>query len=221
MIDDLTGRGVDEPYRIFTSRAEYRLLLREDNADDRMIDEALRTGLISDERAAFVKKNSARVKESVLKLTQTVLTPSDATNAKLTENGFKEIKKTTTLLDLLKRESAELKKLIAFAPWVSELSAKVSAKIEVDIKYAGYLARQEAQAKRLAEVEKIQIPGKMKFFNIPGLRGEIIEKLEAAKPSTLGQVSRIPGITPSAVEILRVYILKFNNSNKKGSFISE
>ena len=208
MIDDLTGTGVDEPYRMFTSRAEYRLLLREDNADERLFNEAVRTGLIDARNAAKTQAIITRIDDSVSRLQSTMLTPSLETNQRLTDCGLSKISKPVSLLDLVRREGGQLKKLLPVAPWLGELDAKTVTRLEVKIKYAGYLGRQEAQARRLAEVDSVKFPDDMSFKGIPGLRGEIIEKLSQSRPATLGQASRLPGVTPAAVEILRVYIAR-------------
>jgi tRNA uridine 5-carboxymethylaminomethyl modification enzyme len=209
MIDDLTGTGVDEPYRMFTSRAEYRLLLREDNADERLFEEGVRTGLIGGDVAARTRASLERMREAVSRLQETVLTPTGETNRRLKDAGLAEIKKPINIFNLIRREGSQLEKLFPIAPWLSELDENTTTRLEVKIRYEGYLGRQEAQAKRLAEVDIIRFPSGMCFEGIPGLRGEIIEKLNRSRPATLGQASRIPGITPAAVEILRVFILRY------------
>ncbi|MBN2340357.1 MAG: tRNA uridine-5-carboxymethylaminomethyl(34) synthesis enzyme MnmG [Deltaproteobacteria bacterium] len=217
MIDDLTGTGVDEPYRMFTSRAEYRLLLREDNADERLLNEALRSGLISYAQATKTRQTLTRMDDALNRLQQTVLTPNSETNQRLNDAGLSEIKKPTRLLDLVRRESNNLARVAPVAPWVAEIDDKTATRLEVKIKYEGYLARQEAQAKRLHEIDTIHLPGEMNYDGIPGLRGEIIEKLKRSRPATLGQVSRIPGVTPAAVEILRVYIQRHNQQRAQAA----
>ncbi|MBN2529755.1 MAG: tRNA uridine-5-carboxymethylaminomethyl(34) synthesis enzyme MnmG [Deltaproteobacteria bacterium] len=213
MVDDLTGTGVDEPYRMFTSRAEYRLLLREDNADERLFEEATRTGLINTATAAKTRAEMDRVQNTLDRLQNTVFTPGAQTNLRLKEAGLTELKKPVTLIDLVRREGCRLENVFTIAPWLAELDEKATTRLEVKIKYEGYLRRQETQAKRLAEVDSIRFPGGMTFDGIPGLRGEIIEKLNFSRPATLGQASRIPGITPAAIEILRVYIQRHHQGN--------
>jgi len=205
MIDDLTGTGVDEPYRMFTSRAEYRLLLREDNADERLLAEGLRAGLIDETAARRVRQVTDAVKAAGDRLRETVVTPSSANNATLREAGLDEVKKPSSLLDLARREGCALARLLPLAPWLGELDDRTRTRLEVDIRYEGYLGRQEAQAKRLGEMDTVKFPPQMVFRGISGLRGEVVEKLEQLRPATLGQASRIPGITPAAIEILRVY----------------
>lgn len=213
MIDDLTGTGVDEPYRMFTSRAEYRLLLREDNANERLVHEAVRTGLIDKTSADEIKRSLEKMASFVNRLQKATLTPTAETNQRLKDAGLTEIKKPTSLFDLARRENNDLKKMISIAPFLDEIDAATATKMEVKIRYEGYLGRQEAQAKRLLEIDTIKLPADMTYDNIPGLRGEIVEKLKRSRPSTLGQVSRIPGVTPAAVEILRVYISRHKQAN--------
>lgn len=205
MIDDLTGRGVDEPYRMFTSRAEYRLLLREDNADERLVDEGERTGLIGARVAKEVRSRSRDVEEIGKRLEKTVLTPTKASNAALDDLGLTRIKKPTSLYDLMRRDGVRIEDLAHFAPWIMDQPAAALASVEVVIKYSGYLGRQQAQAARLSDVDSVRLPPDMDYHAIPGLRGEAVEKLSATRPSTLGQVSRIPGITTATIEILRVF----------------
>jgi tRNA uridine 5-carboxymethylaminomethyl modification enzyme len=205
MVDDLTTLGVDEPYRMFTSRAEYRLLLREDNADERLVDEGIRTGLLDAKRADNIIKKLKTVKEASERLDGFLLTPSAVINAKLKDVGLPVITKPISLLDLLRRDGVRLTDLRVMAPWVQELPEAVRARIEVDVKYEGYLGPQKTQAEQLRNMEQVRLPEGIDFGNIPGLRGEAVEKLSRVKPATLGQASRIPGITPSAVQILHLW----------------
>jgi tRNA uridine 5-carboxymethylaminomethyl modification enzyme len=205
MIDDLTGNGVDEPYRMFTSRSEYRLLLREDNADERMLEAGRRTGLIPDSRAQRVEQHLEAMQASLRRLSETMVSPSRETNNRLRELGLLEIRKPLSLLELVRREDNDLTRLFSIAPWLADLDMRTRTRLEVTIKYQGYLGRQEAQARRLLEIDTIRFPSGMTFDGIPGLRTEILDKLKRCRPATLGQASRIPGMTPAALEILRVY----------------
>ncbi|MCK9523393.1 MAG: tRNA uridine-5-carboxymethylaminomethyl(34) synthesis enzyme MnmG [Proteobacteria bacterium] len=205
MIDDLTGRGVDEPYRMFTSRAEFRLLLREDNADERLFDVAVRVGLLGDAqiRATQERLTALRAARDVL---QTVsLTPAQRTNDRLRDLGLPALVKPQRLGEYLHREGVTMAQALSLAPELGALSPELQRRLEIDIKYAGYLARQQNQAQRLQAADKEWLPPQMDYSGIPGLREELQEKLQHASPATLGQASRIPGMTPAAVEILRVY----------------
>jgi tRNA uridine 5-carboxymethylaminomethyl modification enzyme len=207
MIDDLTTRGVDEPYRMFTARAEYRLLLREDNAQERLLDAARSTGLIDPDRAETVARQQEFVGNLCERLRRERLNPSNQTNSRLRELGLPEVAKPTPLADLLRRSGVRLVDLIPVASWLDGLREEVVSKIEVEIKYGGYLEREESQARALAWIENTSLPTDLDYRCLAGLRGEIVEKLVALRPSTLGQASRIPGMTPAALQILHVHVL--------------
>lgn len=212
MIDDLTGRGVDEPYRMFTSRAEHRLLLREDNAGARLVDEGERTGLLGADRIREVRARVAAVDAALERLHATVVAPSAVTLAALAALGVGAIKKPTSLVDLARRPGARLEDLRALAPWLAELSPEAKAGLEVDIKYEGYVRRQEALAEKLAAMDEIALPADIDYATLPGLRAEAVEKLSRIRPATLGQASRIPGLTPAVVEILHVWCRRAERS---------
>jgi tRNA uridine 5-carboxymethylaminomethyl modification enzyme len=205
MIDDLTGRGVDEPYRMFTSRAEHRLLLREDNADERLVAEALRAGLVSAERGRAVRDGVAAAAGARRRLEETAIAPSAEVLARLAELGLAPIKKPISLAELARRDGVRLEDLCRFAPWLDEVAPATRARLEVDVKYEGYVRRQEALAAKLAAMDAVKLPAGIDYAEIPGLRAEAIEKLSRVRPATLGQVSRIPGVTPAVVEILHVW----------------
>ncbi len=210
MIDDLTGKGVDEPYRMFTSRAEYRLLLREDNADERLVREGLRCGLTDPAVGERVTAKTAAVKSTLERLSKSALNPSKDTNARLSDLGLPSIQKPTSLFDLLRRNEVQLNGLLPLAPWLDTLPRDVAARVEVDIKYEGYLDRQQAQAEKLRSFEHVKIPAGISLDSIPGLRPELAEKIAKAKPATLGQASRIPGVTPAALQLLHVVCERFD-----------
>jgi tRNA uridine 5-carboxymethylaminomethyl modification enzyme len=204
MIDDLTSKGVDEPYRMFTSRAEYRLLLREDNAQDRLVDEGLRCRLTDPEMGARVQKKMRAVSEALERLQCTPVNPSGETNNRLRDLGLPEVTKPSSLFDLLRRHEVQLAALSPLAPWIGSLEREVAARVEVDVKYDGYVEKQRVQAEKLRSFENISIPADLCLEGIPGLRPELVQKLTKAKPATLGQASRIPGVTPSAIQLLHV-----------------
>ncbi len=211
MVDDLTTIGVDEPYRMFTSRAEYRLLLREDNADERLLELGLKTGLIDPARASVIKEKLALLQTATDALQGIRLTPTVQTNATLREIGLPQIKQPTRLYDFLRRGDVRLMDLVPFAPDVSALPEAVKARIEVDVKYRGYLERQRSQAEQLRRVDQVSLPPRLDFTAIPGLKAEIVEKLSAARPATLGQARRMPGITPAALQILHLWCERRSN----------
>jgi len=215
MIDDLTGRGVDEPYRMFTSRAEHRLLLREDNAGQRLVGEGRRTGLLSAERARGIEARIAAVSAARERLLSAVVAPSAEVLSALAALGVGPIKKPTSLVDLARRDGVRLPDLCAFAPWLAELAPEAKAGLEVDLKYEGYVRRQEALAAKLATMDEIALPADIDYAAIPGLRAEALEKLSRIRPATLGQASRIPGLTPATVEILHVHCKRAERQTKE------
>jgi tRNA uridine 5-carboxymethylaminomethyl modification enzyme len=205
MIDDLTGRGVDEPYRMFTSRAEHRLLLREDNAGARLVDEGERTGLLGARRAREIRARRDAVNAARERLAGEMVVPTTEVLSAIAAFGGAAIRKPTSLADLARHDGIRLPDLCAFAPWLGALEPEAIAGLEVDLKYEGYVRRQEALAATLALMDEIALPFDVDYAAIPGLRAEAIEKLSRIRPATLGQASRIPGITPATVEILHVH----------------
>jgi tRNA uridine 5-carboxymethylaminomethyl modification enzyme len=204
MIDDLTTQGVDEPYRMFTSRAEFRLLLREDNADERLLGEGIRCGLTPPGRASAIQQKTAAVNEAKARLSQVQLNPSAETQQRLSDAGLPPVAKPVSLFDYLRRSEVRLADLSVLEPWIGGLESAVAARVEVDVKYAGYLDRQQTQAEKLRHVDGVVIPDGIALDGVPGLRPELVEKLKRVRPKTLGQASRIPGVTPAAIQILHV-----------------
>ena len=202
LIDDLITKGADEPYRMFTSRAEFRLHLRIDNADERLTPLGRNAGLVGDDRWNLYIQKQAQ-KERLFKLLETTrLDP--ATFGCI--DGFSEDR--PTLMQWLRRPEAKIK---ALAPWIrqsctEDLVYGVLATIETEAKYAGYIAQQERQIDRLRDSERRRIPAEFEFSQIPGLSTEAKQKLERVRPETLGQAGRIPGITPAAIAVLDVYL---------------
>jgi tRNA uridine 5-carboxymethylaminomethyl modification enzyme len=204
MIDDLTSKGVDEPYRMFTSRAEYRLLLREDNAQDRLLEDGLRCRLTDPIMGERVAAKMRAVSTAMERLHQTAVNPSGETNRRLRDLGLPEVTRPSTLFDLLRRNEVQLDLLSPLAPWIKDLNRDVAARVEVDIKYDGYLDRQRVQAEKLRTFENVKIPSDICLDGISGLRPELVQKIMRARPATLGQASRIPGVTPAAIQLLHV-----------------
>lgn len=202
LIDDLVSKGADEPYRMFTSRAEFRLHLRIDNADERLTPVGRRAGLVTDERwAHYLQKQEQKERiRKLLESTRFDLAVFDALAASGTDRP--------TLLTWLRRPEAKIQSLEA---WVrqalgEELVHGVLATIETEAKYAGYIAQQERQIDRLRDSESRRIPAAFEFSQIPGLSIEVKQKLQRVRPETLGQAGRIPGVTPAAVAVLDVYL---------------
>jgi tRNA uridine 5-carboxymethylaminomethyl modification enzyme len=205
MIDDLVTRGVTEPYRMFTSRAEYRLLLRSDNADLRLREKGNSIGLVRPaEYARFVAKK-AQIAAAVEWLESTKVHPTAQVNRILGELGSAPLKASLTLAELLRRPEIDYAMLARLVPIPIELPPVVTEQVTIQVKYQGYIMRQEAQVARLQKFETKPLPSDLDYDTIAGLSTEAREKLKAVRPTSLGQASRISGITPAAIAILDVY----------------
>lgn len=203
LADDLVTRGTREPYRMFTSRAEHRLLLREDNADMRLTPEGRRLGLVDDARwEAFLKR-----REAVGRGTEYL----EATHIASRENGAAGVLAGRTLAEALRRPDVELDDLENLDPGLSgQLPADSFTRLTIqsDVKYAGYMARQREMVRRTLRLEETRLPDSLDYTKIPGLSAEIVEKLTSVRPASLGQAGRISGVTPAAVDCLEIYLHK-------------
>ncbi|MDD5565440.1 MAG: tRNA uridine-5-carboxymethylaminomethyl(34) synthesis enzyme MnmG [Candidatus Omnitrophica bacterium] len=207
LIDDLTTKGTNEPYRMFTSRVEYRLLLREDNADLRLRKIGYELGLVDARAYRLSQEKNQAISEAISRLTQTRLKPSDTVNATLATLRSAPIKKVMTLEELLKRPEITLQALreTGLAAGISDLALQ---QVEIEVKYAGFIKRQLSEIERFKHLELIKLPLDFEYGLIPSLSREIKEKLKEYRPLTLGQASRISGITPAAISILLIYLKK-------------
>ncbi|HBD07341.1 MAG TPA: tRNA uridine-5-carboxymethylaminomethyl(34) synthesis enzyme MnmG [Syntrophobacteraceae bacterium] len=212
MVDDLVTRGTNEPYRMFTSRAEYRLLLREDNADLRLLEKGHTLGLRTLEACRELEERRAAIAAEMERLRTTRLRPSPAVNAALQARASNPLDEPAPLEKLLKRPELTYADLEALAPPAVPISDAVKEQVEVECKYAGYLARQEAEVSKFRHLEKIGIPENFPYDQVPGLSNEIRQKLADIRPLSLGQASRIAGITPAAISILMVYLKRFQET---------
>jgi tRNA uridine 5-carboxymethylaminomethyl modification enzyme len=204
MVDDLVTLGTNEPYRMFTSRAEYRLLLREDNADLRLRELGHAIGLVPDELyAGFCRKREAIHAERE-RVALTRLSINEQERDWLQRHGCSEVQKGTTLEQLLRRPGIGYVELAEIDSVVHDLAAAVREQVEIQVKYQGYIERQEEQIERLRKMEAAQIPVDLDYADLQGLTPEVREKLERFRPGTLGQASRIQGVTPAALAILSV-----------------
>jgi tRNA uridine 5-carboxymethylaminomethyl modification enzyme len=208
MIDDLVTLGTGEPYRMFTSRAEYRLLLREDNADQRLCETGHRLGLLPDEHYALYLAKKRALEEARTRITETVIHPGAEINGRLEALGTALLRKPVMLKELLRRPDLKLEDLEPWATWLADLPADVAEELEIETKYEGYLERQVEQVERFKKMEGVRLPQDMVFQGLPGLSREVQEKLTRIRPVNLGQASRISGVTPAAVAILQVYLKK-------------
>jgi tRNA uridine 5-carboxymethylaminomethyl modification enzyme len=189
---------------MFTSRAEYRLLLREDNADLRLTEHGHRLGLVSKERREAVESRRRQVEQEIHRLGQCRVSPSAAVNSILEERGTASILDATPLLQLLRRPEVRYGD-IARLMTEPEPDPLVARQVEVSAKYEGYIARMRADVARFRQAEGRIIPPDLDYASVPGLSAEIRERLSAVRPRSLGQASRIPGMTPAAVSILMVW----------------
>ena len=205
MLDDLVTKGVTEPYRMFTSRAEYRLLLRSDNADLRLRDKGYQVGLVpSDIYQKFLLKKT-QIAEEVARLEQTKVNPTPEVNRLLAELGSAPIRSSVALADLLRRPELEYSMLAHFATPPLALPLAVTEQVAIQVKYEGYIARQLAQVQRFKKLESKTLAPDLDYDVISGLSTEVREKLKSIRPTSLGQASRISGLTPAAIAILDVY----------------
>lgn len=207
MIDDLTSSGVDEPYRMFTSRAEYRLLLREDNAAMRLSPLGIRLGLLSDKQKIRFEQQQHDLAKLSNWATQTSLKPDADINAWLFERNSAPLYDCIRISDLVKRPEISLEMLLErFGNGHREIGPALVKLLETEIKFRGYLGRQEEEVRRLKNAESEVIPAGFNYDNLPGLRIEIREKLKKFRPYSIAQAARIPGVTPSAISLLSIYL---------------
>ena len=206
LIDDLVTKGTEEPYRIMTSRSEYRLLHRQDNADQRLTRIGAEIGLIPPERLKAVEEKYAQVRREVQRLEGSGIPASEALNAMLAEKGTAPVANSARLADLLRRPQVRYGDLAPFDPERRELPPAVTDEVEIQIKYAGYLARQEKQVAEFKKEEARLLPGELDYAAIPGLRLEAREKLSAIRPVSLGQAGRISGVSPADIAVLLIYL---------------
>jgi len=208
MIDDLITRGTQEPYRMFTSRAEYRLQLREDNADLRLTAQGRALGLVDDERWRAFEEKQRAIGELQEGLKKQWIRP-DTEGARAAEAYWgKPIQKEVNLLEMLRRPEVDAARLLSFYDQGAEVAEQVGEQVEIQTKYAGYIVRQQTEIDRAQRYDHLRLPEALDYTGVPGLSNEVSEKLRKQRPETLGQASRIPGITPAAISLLLVYLKK-------------
>ena len=212
LVDDLVTRGTNEPYRIFTSRAEYRLLLREDNADLRLLQKGHALGLQPDAVYRELIERKQAMSAELTRLHKTTAPPSEAVNALLHVRGSAQIDEPVSLDRLLKRPELSYQDVATISAPAMPLPKTVRQQVEVECKYEGYLRRQEAEVMKFKRLEQVVIPEGLAYGEIPGLSNEIRHKLRSVRPLSLGQASRIPGMTPAALSILLVYLRKLQKT---------
>jgi tRNA uridine 5-carboxymethylaminomethyl modification enzyme len=206
LIDDLVTKGTKEPYRMFTSRAEFRLLLREDNAHLRLSEYGYSLGLVSDEFIERVRKLKQEIKEGMDILHNSFLTPSKENNAFLAEIGEGYITDKVSKQVIASRHTFNKEKLLKLAPELKQFSPEAIEQILIEAKYYHYIQKQQKQIQKMKDMLKVKIPEDFEYEGIPGLSIEVIEKLTAIRPTTLFQASEISGVTPAAIDIVHMYI---------------
>ena len=215
MVDDLVTRGVTEPYRMFTSRAEYRLQLREDNADLRLSEQAYKFGLISDQQWAEFSEKRMMIEEETQRIGKIRYQPENHSTDELTTIfGPNYPDKEATYLELLRRPEVgyeQLERLGVLEPGSEKLEA-IRKQVEVQVKYSGYIERQKLEVERQRAQEETRLSQDMNYFEVLGLSREVQEKLQQHCPTTLGQASRIPGITPAAISLLMVHVKRTHHA---------
>lgn len=218
LIDDLITLGTTEPYRMFTSRAEHRLLLREDNADLRLTPIAIEMGLISSEQKQFFNQKREKIEETQEKFRKNFISLKDEDAVLLQKACNVIMSKENRIIELLMRPEITVMDLVKLPKvkmlFTEEVSVQVLEQVEIQAKYAGYIEKQTLEIQRSAKNENTQIPRDFEYCGISGLSAELVEKLTRTRPTTIGMASRIPGITPAAISLLLVYVKKHGLKNK-------
>ncbi|MDE2028006.1 MAG: tRNA uridine-5-carboxymethylaminomethyl(34) synthesis enzyme MnmG, partial [Candidatus Omnitrophica bacterium] len=211
-IDDLTTKGTEEPYRMFTSRVEYRLIVREDNADKRLSQYGHAMGLLSSDAYRMVIAKYEAIDREIEHLRATRIPPGTPLDEILAGAASAPLKQAVSLYDLLKRPEVNYGMIAKFDGTLQQLGRQTIAQVEYEIKYEGFIRRQHKEIEKFRHIEYIRIPEGFNFMGIPGLSKEIVEKLNRFNPATLGAANRISGVTPSAIALLMVYLKKWKES---------
>ncbi|MCB0326032.1 MAG: tRNA uridine-5-carboxymethylaminomethyl(34) synthesis enzyme MnmG [Bdellovibrionales bacterium] len=215
LVDDLVTKGTTEPYRMFTSRAEHRLHLREDNADQRLLEKGYALGTVEEWSYQKFKEKNHLIEHSKQKLQSLRLTPTPATNEKITQMGLTPLKSPNSLWDFLKRPEVEWKHLQVLAPQLEKEQHDYIENLHIACKYEGYISREQQDISRSEKEQHTVIPKTFDYAQLPSLSTEVREKLSRIRPHTLGQASRISGVTPAAVSIVSMYVKKFQSQSIK------
>ena len=209
LVDDLCTLGTKEPYRMFTSRAEYRLMLREDNADLRLTEMGRELGLVDDERWARFNEKLENIERERQRLKSTWVTPSTEGVAEVNAYLTSPLSREASGEDLLRRPEMTYETLTSLAPFAPALTDEQAAEqVEIQVKYEGYIARQQDEIEKQQRNENTLLPATLDYRQVSGLSNEVIAKLNDHKPASIGQASRISGVTPAAISILLVWLKK-------------
>ena len=210
LIDDLTTKGTQEPYRMFTSRVEYRLIVREDNADRRMAKYGYKFGLLNKENYRTIEKKYEMIDREIHHLRTTRINPGTALDAELIKRNSTPLRQATLLSDILKRPEADYALIAPYDGNLKDFPKHVIDQVEYEIKYEGFITRQQKDVEKFKHIEKIKIPHDINYDQVHSLSHEIRQKLKTFSPITLGQANRISGVTPAAISILMVYLRKLS-----------
>ncbi len=212
LVDDLSTKGTPEPYRMMTSRCEYRLLLRQDNADARLTEKARRLGLISDERYERLMRKQEAVGRTIRYMKDTFAAPSEALNRYLEEIGETDVRHGTKLFELLKRPGVTYTALSALFDRLEPLEDEYREQVEIQARYDGYIEKQKEQIRREKKMEDTVLPEDMDYLKLDGLRLEARQKLQKQRPQNLGQASRISGVSPSDISVLLIWLKRYETA---------
>ena len=215
LIDDIVTKGTNEPYRMMTSRAEYRLLLRQDNADLRLTSIGYEVGLISEDRYKAFEKKKENIKNEIERLKTVSVKPTEETNKFLEENGSNPIKHGVKLIELLKRSELSYKVLEKLDPERPELTRQEAEQVEIQVKYEGYIKLQLVQVEKFKKLETKMLPEDMDYKNMQGISLEARQKLDKFRPMSIGQASRISGVSPADIAVLLIYLEQRKRKYKK------
>ncbi len=214
LIDDLVTKGCNDPYRMMTSRSEYRLILRQDNADTRLTPIGRSIGLIDDTRWNKFNQKQKLIQDELERIRKTVIAPSDNLNEILRNNNTSEVNTGIRLIDLLKRPELDYNKLSPIDTERPQLETNIFEQVEVEIKYEGYIKRQLAIVEQVRKLEKKLLPKNINYSTIDGLRLEAREKLNKIRPENIGQASRISGVSPADISVLIIYLASLKNKTE-------
>ena len=212
LVDDLVTRGVIEPYRLFTSRAEYRLLLRNDNADIRLA----KYGIANESFKRRVREKEVAAVAEIQRLENKVLSPSGEVNRVLTARGLDPIAEPQPAARWLRRPEVSLRDVWAFTPPPQPLSFEAAEQVEVQIKYQGYIERQQRDQEKFERAERLPLPEDFDYSRVPGLPAESRQRLTEIRPVNFGQAARVPGVRASDISILHIYIEKLRRQRSTG-----